>query len=82
MREIILFEFYNLNQKEKSLILFKIIIILILIVLAYNSDNLLNLFEKFKNVKDFISIENYFNICNKEKLINNKKFKRNNNPKV
>ena len=82
MREIILFEFYNLNQKEKSLILFKIIIILILIVLAYNSDNLLNLYQKCKNIKDFKNIENYFNICNKKMLINNKKFKRNINPKV
>ena len=82
MKEIILFEYYKLNQKEKSLIVFKIIIISILIVLASNSDNLLNLFEKYKNVKDFKSIENYFNICNKGKLINNKKFKRNINPKV
>jgi len=82
MREIILFENYKLNQKEKSLIIFKIIIISILIVLASNSDNLLNLFEKYKNLKDFKSIENYFNICNKGKLINNKKFKRNINPKV
>jgi glycosyltransferase involved in cell wall biosynthesis len=82
MREIIIFEYYKLNQKEKSLIIFKIIIISILIVLASNSDNLLNLFEKYKNVKDFKSIENYFNICNKGKLINNKKFKRNINPKV
>ena len=82
MKEIILFEYYKLNQKEKSLIVFKIIIISILIVLASNSDNLLNLFEKYKNVKDFKSIENYFNICNKKKLINNIKFKRCLNPKV
>jgi len=44
--------------------------------------NLLILFEKYKNIKYFKTIDNYFNICNKGKLINNKKFKRNINTKV
>ena len=82
MKEIILFDYYNLNQKEKSLIIFKIIFISIFIILSSNSNNLLNLFEKLKSINDFKNIENYFNICNKQKLINNKKFKRNINPKV
>ena len=54
----------------------------ILIVISSNSINLLNLYQKCKNIKDFKNIENYFNICNKKMLINNKKFKRNINPKV
>ena len=82
MKEIILFDYYNLNQKEKSLIIFKIIFISIFIILSSNSNNLLNLFEKLKSINDFKNIENYFNICNEQKLINNKKFKRNINPKV
>ena len=82
MKEIILFEYYNFNQMNKTLTIFKIIIISIFIVISSNSINLLNLYQKYKNIEDFKNIENYFNICNKKKLINNKKFKRNINPKV
>lgn len=82
MKEIILFEYYNFKQIKNILIKFKIIIIPILIVISSNSINLLNLYQKCKNIKDFKNIENYFNICNKKMLINNKKFKRNINPKV
>jgi glycosyltransferase involved in cell wall biosynthesis len=67
---------------NKTLTIFKIIIISIFIVISSNSINLLNLYQKYKNIEDFKNIENYFNICNKKKLINNKKFKRNINPKV
>jgi glycosyltransferase involved in cell wall biosynthesis len=83
MQDFILFECYNLKHVEKSIITFKIIIISIFIVLSCNSNNLLSLYEKYKNIKDFKNIENYFNICNNKILINNnKKFTRNRNPKV
>ena len=83
MQDFILFECYNLKHVEKSIIAFKIIIISIFIVLSCNSNNLLSLYEKYKNIKDFKNIENYFNICNNKILINNnKKFTRNRNPKV
>jgi len=82
MKEIILFEYYNFNQIKKTLIIFKIIIISIFIIISSNPINILNLYQKYKNIKDFKNIENYFNICNKKILINNKKFKRNINPKV
>ena len=82
MKEIILFDYNNLRLSEKFLIILKIIIISIFIILYFNSINLLDLYWKFKNIKDFKNIENYFNICNKKKLINNIKFKRCLNPKV
>ena len=83
MQDFILFECYNLKHVEKSIIAFKIIIISIFIILSCNSNNLLSLYEKYKNIKDFKNIENYFNICNNKILINNnKKFTRNRNPKV
>jgi len=82
MKEIILFEYYNFNQIKKSLIIFKIIITSIFIIISSNSINILNLYQKYKNINNFKNIENYFNICNKKKLINNKQFKRNINPKV
>jgi glycosyltransferase involved in cell wall biosynthesis len=82
MKEIILFDYNNLRLSEKFLIILKILIISICIILYSNSINLLDLYRKFKNIKDFKNIENYFNICNKKKLINNKKFKRCLNPKV
>ena len=82
MKEIILFEYYNFSQIKKFLIIFKIIITSIFIIISSNTINILNLYQKYKNIKDFKNIENYLNICNKKKLINNKKFKRNINPKV
>jgi len=82
MKEIILYEYYSIRQTEKSLIIFKIIFISIFIILSYSSINLLNLYRKCKYIKDFKNIENYLNICNKKKLINNKKFEKNINPKV
>ena len=82
MKETILFEYYNFNQMKKSLIIFKIIITSIFIIISSNSINILNLYQKYKNINNFKNIENYFNICNKKKLINNKQFKRNINPKV
>jgi glycosyltransferase involved in cell wall biosynthesis len=82
MKEIILFEYYNFSQIKKFLIIFKIIITSIFIIISSNTINILNLYQKYKNIKDFKNIENYLNICNKKKLINIKKFKRNINPKV
>lgn len=62
----------------------KIYIILSFISISFNSNNFLNLFIKYKseNLIDSNNIENYFKICNKGVLLNNKLFKKGDNPKI
>ena len=73
-------EILNINKIS----LFKLYLILSLVFIPFNINNFLNLFTKYKseNIIDSNNIERYFEICNKEILLNNKKFKKNDNPKI
>ena len=69
---------------NKSSFFCKLYLILTFIFIPFNINIFLNLFTKYKseNIIDSDNIEKYFEICNKEILLNNKIFKKNNNPKI
>ena len=74
-------EILNIN---KNSLFYKLYIILSFIFISFNSNNFFYLFIKYQaeNIIDFNKIENYFKICNKEILLNNKIFNKNENPKI
>ena len=69
---------------NKSSLFCKFYLILTFIFIPFKINIFLNLFTKYKseNIIDSDNIEKYFEICNKEILLNNKIFKKNNNPKI
>ena len=69
---------------NKSSLFCKFYLILTFIFIPFKTNIFLNLFTKYKseNVIDSDNIEKYFEICNKEILLNNKIFKKYENPKI
>ena len=74
----------NYYQINKLIKFFLLIIILFFLYFSFIYFILLNNYNKyhFENIKEFQNIENYFYLCNNNKLINQIKFKKMGKPKI